>query len=47
MGILQAFATGIIIRSKAVSVTGGIDMHSFDKNNDDGAEIVDDERRAS
>jgi hypothetical protein len=42
---LQALATGTIIRSKAVSITGGIDMRSFAKNNDDIAEIVDDRRR--
>jgi hypothetical protein len=47
MGILQAFATGIIIRVKSRFGTGGIDMRSFDKNNDDVAEIVDDGRRAS
>jgi hypothetical protein len=46
IGILQAFATGIIIRSKAVSITGGIDMRRFDKNNYGVADIVDDRRRA-
>ena len=35
------------MRAKAVSITGGIAMRSFDKNNYDVAEIVDDRSRAS